>query len=81
MEKEKTGGNKVIVDLNLLNTLNESGCVACGKKFSLGDTVVCACGFWEGGSRFIHEREAIYDIASSSYYERSCFKELYRKID
>ncbi len=81
MEKSNKETKKMIMDLEKLNTFNAEGCAACGKKFSLGDVVVCACGFWEGGARLIHENEAVYDIASSSYYERSCFKELYRKIE
>ena len=64
---------KRIVDLELLNRLNEEGCPACGQKFTLGDTVVSACGAWEGGSKLIHENEAVWDSQSSAYIERRCY--------
>lgn len=64
---------KFIMDLEMLNTGNEKGCVACGKKFSLGDTVVLACGAWEGGVKMIHENEAIFDKKTDGYVERKCY--------
>ena len=64
---------KFIVDLELLNRLNAEGCPACGQKFTLGETVVAACGAWEGGSKMIHENEAVWDSQSSSYVERRCY--------
>jgi len=64
---------KRIVDLELLNRLNEEGCPACGQKFTLGETVVAACGAWEGGPKLIHENEAVWDSQSSSYMERRCY--------
>ena len=63
---------KKIVDLELLNRLNAEGCPACGRKFTLGETVVAACGAWEGGPKMIHENEAVWDSQSSSYVERRC---------
>jgi hypothetical protein len=62
-----------IIDLERLNTLNEEGCPACGKKFTLGETVVMACGAWDGGAKLIHENEAVYDARTASYVERRCF--------
>lgn len=53
---------KYIVDLNLLNSYNEKGCEACNKKFSLGDSVVMACGPWpDNCAKLIHESEAVFD--------------------
>ena len=75
MENRKPEKNKFIMDLELLNTYNEKGCPACGKKFSLGETVVVACGPWENGAQVIHENEAVFDRSSQSYVERGCFKE------
>jgi hypothetical protein len=63
-----------MIDLETLNRLNAEGCPACGKKFSLGDTVVVACGAWEGGSKVVHENEAVYDGGSGSYVERRCYE-------
>ncbi len=66
-----------VVDLNILNTHNEKGCEACNRKFNLGDTVVMACGQWEDGcARLIHEREAVFDPATRSWYERRYFRSL-----
>ena len=48
-------GQTFIIDLEKLNTLNADGCASCGRKFTLGETVVKACGAWEGSSKFIHE--------------------------
>ena len=64
---------KTIVGLELLNRLNAEGCPACGRKFTLGETVVAACGAWEGGPKMIHENEAVWDAQSSSYVERRCY--------
>ena len=69
--KEK---NKFIVDLNILNSYNATGCGACGGKFNLGEMVVVACGGWQdGGSRLIHEKEAVYDSKCDTYYERQFY--------
>lgn len=66
--------NSFIVDLNILNTHNAAGCGACGGKFNLGETVVVACGGWKGGgSKLIHEKEAVYDSKCDTYYEREFF--------
>ncbi|MBW1776679.1 MAG: hypothetical protein JRI76_07210 [Deltaproteobacteria bacterium] len=65
---EKTA--KMMLDLEMVNTLNAEGCPACGKKFSLGDTVVLACGAWEGRPKYIHENEAVYDTKTRTYVER-----------
>ena len=65
---------KCLIDLEKLNTLNSEGCPACGRKFSLGDPVVLACGTWEGGKKLIHESEAVFDGQSMSYYEKKCYQ-------
>lgn len=44
---------RVLIDLEKLNTLNAEGCLACGKKFSLGEEVVLALGKWQG-LKYIH---------------------------
>ena len=65
-KKEQT----FIIDLEKLNTLNAEGCATCGRKFTLGETVVKACGAWEGPPKFIHESEAVWDTARSEFVER-----------
>jgi hypothetical protein len=62
-----------IVDLEKLNTLNTEGCAACGRKFTLGETVVRACGAWEGPPKLIHENEAVWDEKSATFFERRCY--------
>jgi ribosomal protein S27AE len=62
-----------IIDREKLNTLNDEGCPACGKKFSLGDTAVVACGAWGNTMKVIHENEAVFDPNSGGYVERRCF--------
>ena len=63
-----------IIDLEKLNTLNTEGCAACGRKFTLGETVVRACGAWEGPPKLIHEKEAVWDEANATFFERRCFE-------
>lgn len=65
---------KAMVDRERLMDLNEEGCPACGRKFTLGETVVLACGAWEGGPKYIHEDEAVFDQRTSSYSERRCYE-------
>jgi len=62
-----------MIDLEKLNTLNAEGCPVCGHKFTLGETVVLACGAWEGGPKLIHENEAVWDSRSGSFFERACY--------
>jgi hypothetical protein len=59
---------KFIIDLERLNTLNAEGCAACGRKFTLGETVVAITG--ESSTRFVHEEEAVYDPKQGAYVER-----------
>jgi len=66
---------KIIMDLEMVNTLNAEGCPACGRKFMLGEMAVAACGNWEGGPKYIHEGEAVLDPKTGLYYERRCFQE------
>ena len=69
-KKEQT----FIIDLEKLNSLNAEGCATCGRKFTLGETVVKACGAWEGPPKFIHESEAVWDTATSRFIERRCYE-------
>jgi hypothetical protein len=71
MSKDKF---KMMVNLEKLNELNEEGCAACGGKFQLGESVVLACGAWEGPPKYIHESEAVYDRKTSTYVERRCYE-------
>ncbi len=66
---------KIIMDLEKVNTLNAEGCPACGRKFVLGEMVVLACGNWDGGPKYIHEEDAVWDLKTGVYYERRCFME------
>ena len=65
---------KLMLTLEKLNELNAEGCAACGRKFTLGETVVLACGAWEGGAKYIHENEAVFDPKTSTYVERRCYE-------
>jgi len=69
----KTEKQRFIMDLERLNRFNSEGCPACGKKFSLGDPVVVACGAWEGGAKVVHENEAVFDRTTGQYVERRCY--------
>ena len=71
---------KTIIDLEMLNSLNEEGCPACGKKFTLGEPAVLACGDWGSKKKLIHENEAIYDKKSGSYIEQSCYRAAAQKM-
>ena len=61
---------KILLDLEKLNELNSQGYAG---KFTLGETVVLACGGWTGGPRFISEKEAIFDKETNTYWERNCY--------
>lgn len=63
-----------IIDLEKLNALNTEGCAACGRKFTLGEMVVRACGAWEGPPKLIHENEAVWDEKSAAFFERRCYE-------
>ncbi|MGD8470153.1 MAG: hypothetical protein PVF78_08750 [Desulfobacterales bacterium] len=65
---------RTIIDLEKLNRLNEEGCPACKRKFTLGEPVVLACGAWEGEPKYIHENEAVFDEATGTYFERRCYE-------
>ena len=73
MEPSEPKALKIIMDLEKVNRFNAEGCAACGRKFSLGETAVLACGFWEGGPRYIHENEAVFDRKTATYIERRCY--------
>jgi hypothetical protein len=64
---------RVFIDLEKLNRLNSEGCLACGRKFSLGDEVVLAGGKWRG-FKYIHKSEAVFDKHSNQHYERRYFR-------
>jgi hypothetical protein len=66
--------HKTIIDLEKLNQLNAQGCRACGRKFTLGEPVVLACGAWEGSPEYIHENEAVFDRQTGTYFERRCYE-------
>ncbi len=71
MAQPKRHPQKIMVDLETLNQLNDSGYAG---KFCLGDTIVLACGGWEGGPRYIHEHEAVFDPDINSFVERKCYE-------
>lgn len=71
--KYKQKRSTTVIDLNRLNELNDVGCPACNRKFELGETVVAACGDWDGGPRLVHANEAIYDEKTGAYVERRCY--------
>ena len=62
-----------IIDLEKLNRLNAEVWAACVRKFTLGETVVKACGAWEGPPKLIHQNEAVWDVNSATYFERRCY--------
>ena len=64
---------RTLIDLEKLNRLNAEGCLACGKKFALGEEVVLARGRWPG-FKYIHENEAVFDPGSNSHYERKHYR-------
>ena len=70
METQKNNPLKLFLDLEKLNELNSLGYAG---KFSLGETVVLACGPWDSGPRFISEKEAIYEKSSNTYWEKNCY--------
>jgi hypothetical protein len=63
---------KTMIDIEKLNSLNAEGCPACKRKFTLGETVVLACGPWQG-VKYIHENEAVFEKTTSTYYKRKCY--------
>lgn len=63
----------IVLDLEKVNSLNSEGCPACGKKFTLGDSAVLACGAWGEGVKYVHANEAVFDTASATYIERKCY--------
>lgn len=75
MNAKKRDKYKFVLDLEMLNKYNSEGCAACGGKFTLGETVVIACGPWGSTPKVIHENEAVYDHNTASYVEKGCFKE------
>jgi hypothetical protein len=64
---------KVLIDLEKQNRLNSEGCLACGKKFSLGEEVVLARGKWQG-YKYIHKNEAVFDKHANKHYERGYYR-------
>ena len=62
-----------LIDLEKLNSHNAEGCAACGRKFTLGETVVKACGAWDGPPKLIHEEEAVWDAGSATFFEKRCY--------
>ena len=70
MDKRKS--LKTIMDREKLHTMSQ--CPACGRNFTMGETVVLACGGWEGGPKLVHENDAVFDEATDSYVERRCYE-------
>ena len=66
------GKLKILIDLEKINTLTE-GCLACGRKFALGEEVVLACGKWPG-FKYIHENEAVFDQKTNCHYEQGYYE-------
>jgi hypothetical protein len=63
---------KTMVTLKMMSS-RDGTCAFCGHPFTLGETVVRACGGWSGGTRLVHERDAVWDPVSGMYVERRCF--------
>lgn len=61
-----------VMDRERLMQHNNTGCAACGRKFSLGEVAVLACGAWEGGQKLMHEKEAVFIPRRGSYMDRKC---------
>ena len=80
MQTKNKDSQKTIINLELLNSLNEEGCPACGNKFTLGEPVVLACGDWGSSKKLIHENEAIFDKQSGSFIEQNCFRASANKL-
>ncbi len=74
MTMSTPAGGKMIMDLEKMGQLNAEGCPACGRKFEMGETVVAACGAWEGGPKFIHENEAVWDDKNKQHVEKQCYQ-------
>jgi hypothetical protein len=70
---------RTLIDLEKLNSLNAEGCLACGKKFTLGEGVVLARGKWQG-FKYIHENEAVFDQGSRIHYERKHYQAAKRAV-
>ncbi len=64
---------KTIIDREKMSA--HPTCPACGRNFSMGETVVVACGTWGDSPRYIHEDDAVYEPADGNYYERKCHEQ------
>lgn len=73
MTAQTREGSKILLDLERVNSLNSEGCPACGCKFSLGEMAVLACGAWDGGPKYIHENEAVFDRKTNTFIEKKCY--------
>ena len=74
MTSDERAKHKTIIDLVKLNELNQEGCPGCGRKFTLGEPVIMACGAWDGPPKYIHENEAVFDKQTKTYFERRCYE-------
>ncbi len=72
MKDPRKARQMVLLDHEKLNLLNPERCAACGGTFTLGETVVLACGAWEG-AKYVHEMDAVWDAAAGAFVERQCF--------
>lgn len=74
MKKPIDSKYKILMDRERLNRYNDRGCAACGRKFTLGEIAVMACGAWQGGLRPIHEYEAVFDPRTGGFVEQRCYE-------
>ena len=63
---------KTIMDREMMSA--SPVCPACGRNFSMGETVVPACGNWGDSPRWVHEQDAVFEESSGAFYERKCYE-------
>ena len=56
---------KTIMDREKLS--ENPRCPACGKNFTLGESVVAACGDWGSQTKLVHEDDAVFDETNGCY--------------
>lgn len=69
-QRTESGHTKRVMDREML--MQQRACAACGQTFALGESVVLACGAWEGPPQWIHESDAAYDRQTSTCVELRC---------
>jgi hypothetical protein len=78
MESKEKQKHRIFIDLERLNRLN-TGCLACGHRFSLGDEVILARGKWHG-FKYIHVQEAVFDSKTDTHYERKYYRAVHKSL-